>query len=93
VSDLAARTRITRQAARAHLERLTGGGLVQHITARDGVSRPVQIWSLTKKGHGRFPDIHAQMTVELIEAVRGAMFNFIDIQIWRYLSGQEVSRL
>jgi predicted ArsR family transcriptional regulator len=27
-------------------------------------------WSLTAKGHGRFPDTHAQMTLELIEAVR-----------------------
>jgi predicted ArsR family transcriptional regulator len=69
--DLAARTRITRQAARAHLERLTADGLVQHTTARDGVGRPGQLWSLTEKGHGRFPDTHAQMTVELIEAVRG----------------------
>lgn len=68
--DLAARTGITRQAARAHLERLAVEDLVKHATAADGVGRPRQIWSLTPQGHGRFPDTHAQMTVELIEAVR-----------------------
>lgn len=70
IRELAGRTRITRQAMRAQLERLADAGLVAHTTAPGGVGRPRQIWSLTAKGHGRFPDTHAQMTVELIEAVR-----------------------
>ncbi len=70
-ADLAARAGITRQAARVHLERLATEALVQNTTAIAGVGRPRQIWSLTDKGHGRFPDTHAQMTVELILAVRG----------------------
>ena len=41
-----------------------------HVTSAAGVGRPRLTWSLTAKGHGRFPDTHAQMTVELIEAVR-----------------------
>jgi predicted ArsR family transcriptional regulator len=69
--ELAARTGITRQAMRAQLERLAADLLVEHATTPDGIGRPRQIWSLTAKGHGRFPDTHAQMTVELIEAVRG----------------------
>jgi predicted ArsR family transcriptional regulator len=69
--DLAGRIRITRQAARVHLEKLEGGGMVEHATAPGRVGRPGQVWSLTASGHGRFPDTHAQMTVELIEAVRG----------------------
>ncbi len=69
--DLALRAGITRQATGAHLERLAADDLVKHETAVDGVGRPRRIWSLTAKGHGRFPDTHAQMTVELIEAVRG----------------------
>lgn len=69
--DLATRTRITRQAARAHLEKLAGEGFVEHATTPDGVGRPRQVWSLTTRGHGRFPDTHAQMTVDLIEAARG----------------------
>jgi predicted ArsR family transcriptional regulator len=69
--DLAGRIGITRQAARAHLEKLAAEGLVEHATAPAGVGRPRRTWSLAAKGHGRFPDTHAQMTVELIEAIRG----------------------
>jgi predicted ArsR family transcriptional regulator len=69
--DLAVRTGISRQAVRAHLERLGEAELVAAATAPDGIGRPRLTWSLTSKGHGRFPDTHAQMTVELIEAVRG----------------------
>lgn len=61
---------ITRQAARLQMERLAAEALVEHITERAGVGRPRRSWSLTAKGHQRFPDTHAQMTVELIEAVR-----------------------
>jgi predicted ArsR family transcriptional regulator len=68
--DLAARIGITRQATRDHLDRLAAEGLVAHVTYPAGVGRPRLTWSLTAKGHGRFPDTHAQMTVELIEAVR-----------------------
>ena len=68
--ELALRIGITRQAIRDHLERLAAERLVEHATAPDGVGRPRQTWSLTAKGHGRFPDTHAQMTVELIEAIR-----------------------
>lgn len=67
---LAQRAGASRQAARQALEKLAAEGLAQHVTARAGVGRPKRTWSLTDKGHGRFPDTHAQMTVELIEAVR-----------------------
>lgn len=67
--DLAARIGITRQATRDHLEKLAANGLVQHATAPDGIGRPRQTWSLTTRGHGRFPDRHAQMTVEMIDAI------------------------
>jgi predicted ArsR family transcriptional regulator len=61
---------VSRQAARVHLEKLQAAGLVTAADERDGVGRPRQAWTLTPAGHGRFPDTHAQMTVELIEAVR-----------------------
>lgn len=67
---LAEATGITRQAARLQMERLAADGLVVHAEERAGVGRPRRSWSLTDKGHARFPDTHAQMTVELIEAVR-----------------------
>jgi predicted ArsR family transcriptional regulator len=68
--ELAARAGITRQAALEHLTKLGGAQLVEHTRAPAGVGRPGHTWSLTDKGHGRFPDTHAQMTVELIEAIR-----------------------
>ncbi|HVZ69919.1 MAG TPA: metalloregulator ArsR/SmtB family transcription factor [Rhizomicrobium sp.] len=61
---------ITRQAARQHLENLSAEGLVTFETFRKGIGRPAHAWSLTEKGHARFPDTHAQMTVELLENVR-----------------------
>ncbi len=68
--DVAAAVAVTRQAARQHLERLAAEGLVEHVSQRMGVGRPRRSWSLTALGDKRFPDTHAQMTVELIEAVR-----------------------
>jgi predicted ArsR family transcriptional regulator len=69
--DLAARAGITRQAALEHLTKLGVAQLVEHTRASAGVGRPGHMWALTGKGHGRFPDTHAQMTVELIEMIRG----------------------
>ncbi|UTP40671.1 transcriptional regulator [Phenylobacterium sp. LH3H17] len=69
--DVASAVAVTRQAARQQLERLAAEGLVEHVTERMGVGRPRRSWSLTALGNQRFPDTHAQMTVELIEAVRG----------------------
>lgn len=68
---LATRVGITRQAAREHLKRLGAEHLVEYSRALGGVGRPGHSWRLTDKGHGRFPDTHAQITVELIDAIRG----------------------
>ena len=62
---------VTRQAARLQMEKLAAEGLVEHVTERMGVGRPRRSWSLSQKGHQRFPDSHAQMTLELIEGIRG----------------------
>jgi predicted ArsR family transcriptional regulator len=68
--DVASRLGVSRQAARQHLEKLAADGLVEHATERAGVGRPRRLWSLSPNGHARFPDTHAQMTVELIAAAR-----------------------
>ena len=68
--DLATRAGITRQAAREHLTRLGAARLVEHSKTAAGVGRPGHTWSLTEKGHGRFPDSHAQITIELIDTIR-----------------------
>jgi predicted ArsR family transcriptional regulator len=53
---------------RQHLQRLAEDGLVDHADERRSVGRPKRHWRLSDKAHGRFPDSHAQMTVELIQA-------------------------
>lgn len=61
---------ISRQAALQHLERLVADGLVGHTDQRRGVGRPRRTWSLTDKAQARFPDAHAQLTLEMLDAVR-----------------------
>ncbi len=68
--NIAERLGVSRQAARVQLEKLASDGLVEHINERAGVGRPRRCWSLSAAGNSRFPDTHAQMTVELIGAVR-----------------------
>ena len=61
---------ISRQAALQHLERLVAEGLVDHSEVRRGVGRPRRVWALTGKAQARFPDTHAQLTLEMLDAVR-----------------------
>jgi predicted ArsR family transcriptional regulator len=67
---LAKALRITPMGVRQHLARLVDDGLVTHVDERIGVGRPKRHWRLTEKAEARFPDSHAQMTVELLTAVR-----------------------
>lgn len=67
---LAKTLRITPMGTRQHLARLAGEDLVVHADVRLGVGRPKRYWRLTTKAEARFPDSHAQMTVELLGAVR-----------------------
>lgn len=61
---------ISRQATLQHLERLVADGLVAHDDERRGVGRPKRIWSLTATAQARFPDTHAQLTLEMLDALR-----------------------
>jgi predicted ArsR family transcriptional regulator len=67
---LAERLGITTMGARKHLLTLREQGLVECEQRVEGVGRPAQYWSLTGSGHARFPDRHAEMTVQLIGNVR-----------------------
>lgn len=70
-SVVAERLGVSRQAASQQMEKLAAEGLVEAAAEHaGGVGRPRQTWSLTAKGHDRFPDTHAQMTVDLLDAVR-----------------------
>jgi predicted ArsR family transcriptional regulator len=61
---------VTEVAIRQHLKRLEEEGLVQATDERRGVGRPSRVFSLTDKSHGRFPNTHADLTVELLAAVK-----------------------
>ncbi|MFZ5720742.1 MAG: helix-turn-helix transcriptional regulator [Pseudomonadota bacterium] len=67
---LAAALAISRQAALQHLERLVAGGLVAFEDQKRGVGRPRRVWSLTEAAQARFPDTHAQLTLEMLEGLR-----------------------
>ncbi|HEX2889600.1 metalloregulator ArsR/SmtB family transcription factor [Vineibacter terrae] len=66
---LAGRLGVTAVAVRQHLDGLAAQGLVAHEDRREGVGRPRRYWGLAAAGHARFPDNHAGLTVELLEAV------------------------
>jgi predicted ArsR family transcriptional regulator len=61
---------LTAQGARQQLERLAADGLIDLRDEKQGVGRPRRIWSLSARGHARFPDAHAELSLELIAAVR-----------------------
>ena len=66
---LARRLKVTVVAARQQLGRLLDKGLVTFEDRREGVGRPKRVWSLSDAGHAHFPDSHAAMTVDLIQAI------------------------
>jgi predicted ArsR family transcriptional regulator len=70
---LARRLKVTVVAARQQLGRLLDKGLVSFEDHREGVGRPRRTWSLSEAGNARFPDSHATLTVDLIQAI-GAAF-------------------
>jgi len=67
---LAKALRITPMGVRQHLARLARENYVIHADVRNGVGRPKRHWRLTRKSDAHFPDSHAQMTVELLAAMR-----------------------
>jgi predicted ArsR family transcriptional regulator len=61
---------ISGEAARQQLLRLEDQGLVVARNEVRGVGRPVAMWHLTTAAASRFPDTHAQLTVDLLALVR-----------------------
>lgn len=62
---------LTPEAARQQVQKLVAAGWLEgQQEAAAGVGRPRQNWALTEAGHRRFPDTHAQLTVQLIGSVR-----------------------
>jgi predicted ArsR family transcriptional regulator len=69
-ADLGVALGVSAEAARQQLVKLAEGGLVAAQTERHGVGRPLQRWSLTAAGNARFPDRHAETTVQLLGIIR-----------------------
>jgi len=62
---------MTPEAARQQVQKLAGSGLIEgRQEASASVGRPRQNWALTEAGNRRFPDTHAQLTVQLIGSIR-----------------------
>lgn len=70
IGDLGAHFSMTGEAARQHLAKLAEAGLVEHEDRPEGRGRPKRYWTLTDAGNARFPDSHAQLTVDLLRSVR-----------------------
>lgn len=67
---LAKTLRITPMGVRQHLTRLATEGLVTHADERLTVGRPKRHWRITAAAESRFPDSHAQMTMEILASAR-----------------------
>jgi predicted ArsR family transcriptional regulator len=72
-ADLGAALGITGEAVRQQLVKLAADGLVESTAEPRGVGRPAQVWALTEKGNARFPDTHAELTVQLLRAIRSEL--------------------
>ena len=68
---MAERLRVTTMAVRQHLAALQEQGLVDYVDERRKVGRPARVWHLTPKANDRFPDRHAELAVEILQAVQG----------------------
>jgi len=69
-STLARVLGITVVGIRQHLAKLHAEGLVAFDDRTGAIGRPKRFWRLTANGHGRFPDTHADLTVNLIGGIR-----------------------
>ncbi|RFP16235.1 MULTISPECIES: metalloregulator ArsR/SmtB family transcription factor [unclassified Duganella] len=62
---------LTSMGARKQLESWQEKGMVTYEEVADKPGRPSRRWLLTEAGHARFPDRHADLTLQLIDQVRG----------------------
>jgi predicted ArsR family transcriptional regulator len=79
-AELAVSFQLTPAAVRQHLEDLAAAGLVEADASASapggggrGRGRPAQQWRLTVTAASLFPDHHADLTVSLLEVIRGTL--------------------
>jgi len=61
---------LTAMGVRRQLEAAVDAGLVRFQDSPGKVGRPVRRWMLSDSGNARFPDRHAELTLDLIQGVR-----------------------
>jgi len=70
-ATLAKALAMTPEAARQQVQKLLTSGLIAgRQESLPGAGRPRQNWVLTEAGNRRFPDTHAQLTVQMIGSIR-----------------------
>lgn len=82
LASLAASLGISKEGVRQHLAKLTDEGLVEVWHQAEGVGRPTAYYRLTAQGQARFPDSHAQITVDILQSVKNLLGdNALDLLI------------
>ncbi|MBS0222014.1 MAG: helix-turn-helix domain-containing protein [Proteobacteria bacterium] len=69
-TEIGRRFGMTPAGARQHLLKLETGGLVEAADHRYGRGRPRKYWRLSPSGHGRFPDRHSDLMLEMLKSTR-----------------------
>lgn len=72
-SILAEELDISKEGARQQLLKLEARGLIKSFSKSEGVGRPITYYALSDKGLSRFPDSHAQITVELLRSIKSLL--------------------
>jgi predicted ArsR family transcriptional regulator len=88
--QLAALLDLTSMGARRQLDSAEEKGLVAWEEVADKVGRPARRWYLTPAGNARFPDRHADLTVQLIDEARAV---FGDEGLDRLIRAREQAQL
>lgn len=74
-ADIAIELSISKEGARKHLLKLSNEDLITSYAKSTGVGRPSTFYKLTSKGLAKFPDTHAEVTVQLIKSVKTLLGN------------------
>jgi len=73
---------ITKEGARKHLLNLANQNLIVSNARSEGIGRPSTYYSLSPQGMARFPDSHADITVQLLQSIKQVLGeNALDLLI------------
>jgi len=73
INELAEAVSLNPISVRHHINRLELDGLVSSAEERHGVGRPRRVYYLTENGREQFPTRYIQLTLRLLEQLKGTM--------------------